>query len=67
MHCCFAIIPDDISSESAGPVALFQSIEDAMDWGLSRYKGGSFRVRYERLMLVEPDDAKPEKRTRLLG
>ena len=67
MQCCYAIIPDDTTDDRSSPVALFQSIEDAMDWGLSRYKGGSFRVRYERLMLVEPDQAPAAKRGKKLG
>ena len=35
------------------PVALFASIEDAMDWALTRYKGGSFRLRYEPVAVIE--------------
>ena len=31
--------------------------EDAMDWALSRYKGGSFRLRYEPVAVIERDTA----------
>ena len=54
--CCFAIIPDDGITEHHQPVALFASIEDAMDWALSRYKGGSFRLRYEPVAVVEREN-----------
>ena len=53
--CCFAIIPDDGIGDPRQPVALFASIEDAMDWALSRYKGGSFRLRYEPVAVIERD------------
>lgn len=56
--CCFAIIPDDGISEQRQPVALFASIEDAMDWALSRYKGGSFRLRYEPVAVIERETAR---------
>jgi hypothetical protein len=54
MTCCFAIIPEDaLFNPASQPVALFETIEDAMDWGLQRYKGGTFRVRYQPMMAVE--------------
>jgi hypothetical protein len=59
MTCCFAIIPDETGAERAQPVALFADIEDAIDWGLARYKGGSFRLRYEPVAVVESDDRLP--------
>jgi hypothetical protein len=48
--CCFAILPDEEPEEGAvvRPVAMFETIEDAMDWGLHHYKGGAFRVRYQK-------------------
>lgn len=48
--CCFAILPDDEPEEgvTVRPVAMFETIEDAMDWGLHHYKGGAFRVRYQK-------------------
>ena len=49
--CCFAILPDqepDAGGASPRPVAMFETIEDAMDWGLHHYKGGAFRVRYQK-------------------
>src|SRR5688572_14829853 len=33
MNCCYAIVPDG----SLEPVALFEALEDAMDWGLKRF------------------------------
>jgi hypothetical protein len=55
--CCFAIIPDDGITDQVQPVALFSSIEDAMDWALTRYKGGSFRLRYEQVAVIEKETA----------
>jgi hypothetical protein len=55
--CCFAVIPDDGIVDQKTPVALFASIEDAMDWALNRYKGGSFRLRYEPVAVIEREDA----------
>jgi hypothetical protein len=55
--CCFAIIPDDAISDHSQPVALFASIEDAMDWALTRYKGGTFRLRYEPVAVIERESA----------
>lgn len=52
--CCFAIVPDDDGAEASPadvrPVAMFETIEDAMDWGLHHYKGGAFRVRYQKFV-----------------
>ena len=49
--CCFAIVPDeDAADTDVRPVAMFETIEDAMDWGLHHYKGGSFRVRYQKFV-----------------
>jgi hypothetical protein len=55
--CCFAVIPDDGIVDHQTPVALFASIEDAMDWALTRYKGGSFRLRYEPVAVIERETA----------
>ena len=49
----FAIIPDG----SAHPAALFEQLEDAMDWGLRTYGGDAFRIRFLRLLPVESADA----------
>jgi len=40
--CCFAIVPDG----AATPVAVFESIEDAMEWGVLKYGGGRFSIRH---------------------
>ena len=42
MTCCFAIIPDGVDV----PVAVFESLEDAMDWGVRKYGGGQFTIRH---------------------
>jgi hypothetical protein len=42
MNCTFAIIPDG----SSEPAAVFADLEDAMDWGLQRFGGDSFRIRH---------------------
>jgi hypothetical protein len=42
MTCCFAIIPDGTTE----PAALFEELEDAMEWGLRRYGDDRFQIRY---------------------
>lgn len=42
MTCCFAIIPD---GEDV-PVAVFENLEDAMEWGVRKYGGGQFTIRH---------------------
>ena len=47
MSCCFAIFVDEgAADEAARPVACFESLEDALDWGGRRFAGRSFRIRY---------------------
>ena len=40
--CCFAIIPDGVDV----PVAVFENLEDAMDWGVRKFGGGRFTIRH---------------------
>src|SRR6187431_558859 len=40
--CCFAFIPDGVDV----PVAVFENLEDAMDWGVRKYGGGRFTIRH---------------------
>jgi hypothetical protein len=54
--CCFAIIPD----RSHQPLALFADLQDAMDWGLSRLGGNSFRIKYISIARIENEDAVPK-------
>jgi hypothetical protein len=42
LTCCFAIIPDG----NEVPVAVFESLEDAMEWGVHKYGGGRFTIRH---------------------
>jgi hypothetical protein len=42
LTCCFAIIPDGIEV----PVAVFENLEDAMEWGVRKYGGGRFTIRH---------------------
>jgi hypothetical protein len=49
MNCCYAIVPDG----SDDPAALFEELEDAMDWGLRRYGGDAFQIRYVEVTAVE--------------
>ncbi len=42
MNHCFAIVPDDKNE----PVALFDDLEDAMEWGLMKFGGDRFRIRH---------------------
>jgi hypothetical protein len=50
--CCFAIIPD----RSHQPLAMFSDLQDAMDWGLKRLGGNSFRIKYISIARVERED-----------
>jgi hypothetical protein len=40
--CCFGIFPDGVPR----PVAVFQDLEDAIDWGVRRYGSGRFGIRH---------------------
>ena len=42
LTCCFAIIPDGVEV----PVAVFENLEDAMEWGVRKYGGGRFTIRH---------------------
>jgi hypothetical protein len=56
VDCCFAIFPDETPPGArARPIAIFDTLEDAMDWALQRFKGGAFRLRYERFVLVDDE------------
>ena len=56
LSCCFAIVPDESpAGEAARPLAMFESLEDAMEWGSQRYAGGAFRIRY--LQVVTMSDS----------
>lgn len=54
--CCFAIIPD----RSHQPLAMFADLQDAMDWGLRRLGGNSFRIKYISIARIENEDANPQ-------
>ena len=58
MSCCFAIIPDECpAGEAARPLAMFESLEDAMEWGSQRYAGGAFRIRYLQVLTMSEDES----------
>jgi hypothetical protein len=60
VDCCFAIFPDETASGArARPIAIFDTLEDAMDWALQRFKGGAFRLRYERFVLLDDGQNEP--------
>jgi hypothetical protein len=46
---CFAVFPDGAGS----PAAVFEDLEDAMDWGLKRYGDDAFGIRYLEMAKVE--------------
>ena len=51
---CFAILPDEPSADGTSrPLALFQTLEDAIEWGSKRYQGGAFRIRFVQFVPVE--------------
>lgn len=41
-RCCFVVVPDITGTASA----QFEELTDAIDWGLARYGGDRFAVRY---------------------
>ena len=55
MTCCYAIIPDG----SGQPAALFEDLEDAVEWALHRYGDDSFRIRYVQVAPVETAERRP--------
>jgi hypothetical protein len=61
VHLCFAIFPDrEASARSTGaPIALFDSLEDAMNWGLGRFPGGAFRLKYLQYVVLEGEQQTP--------
>jgi hypothetical protein len=52
---CYGVFLD----EASRPVAFFRELEDAMDWGLSRFGDDAFRIRYVEVARVERDEARP--------
>ena len=54
LTCCFAIIPDG----NDVPVAVFENLEDAMDWGVRKYGGGRFTIRHMPIQQSAPFPAK---------
>ena len=61
MSGCFAILPDESAEGTVTSApALFDNLEDALEWGARRYRGGTFRVRYvavEEMPAPKPADA----------
>ncbi len=51
----YAIIPDDHTE----PSAIFQDLEEAITWALSRHGNDRFRIRHVDLLPVEPGDRRP--------
>lgn len=49
MMSLFAVFPDG----AINPAAVFENLEDAMDWGLSRYGDDAFGIRYLEMAQVE--------------
>ena len=38
---------------------MFADLQDAMDWGLKRLGGNSFRIKYISIARIESEDAAP--------
>ena len=59
---CFVILPDEKSegTVTAAP-ALFENLEEALEWGARRYRGGTFRVRYVAVEEVPPPQPSSER------
>jgi hypothetical protein len=54
MNCCFAVYPDN--DEPRSPQAVFETLEDALEWASVRVPGGACRIGHIALMLVQRDD-----------
>ena len=46
---CFAIIPD----KDERIAAMFEDLEDAMDWGLEAYGNNAFTIRFVEMARIE--------------
>jgi hypothetical protein len=55
LTCCFAIIPDGFDI----PVAVFENLEDAMEWGVHKYGGGRFTIRH--MPVTQSESARAKK------
>ena len=51
---CYGIFPDG----SANPSAVFENLEDAMEWGLKRYGDDAFGIKYLEVARVERAEAR---------
>jgi hypothetical protein len=49
MISCFAVFPDNAPT----PTAVFEDLEDAMEWGLRRYGDNAFGIRHVEMARVE--------------
>lgn len=49
---CYGIFPDG----AVNPSAVFESLEDAMEWGLKRYGDDAFGIKYLEVARVERGD-----------
>jgi hypothetical protein len=49
MELCFAVVADGEEQ----PAAVFQTLEDALDWALFRLGSDNFRVRHLRLVPLD--------------
>jgi hypothetical protein len=58
MNCCYGIFRD---GETA-PVAVFEDLEDAMEWGVLKFGGGRFSIRHVPLA-AEPTPSSGERQT----
>ena len=51
MRCYYAVLPDG----QERPSAVFEQLEDAIDWGLGRHGADAFRIR--RMDVIEVNHA----------
>ena len=63
MMSCFAVFPDG----AGAPAAVFENLEDAMDWGLKRYGDDAFGIRYLEMAQVETRRTARRPRSGLAG
>ncbi len=59
----FAIVPEDPSSPSGlgHPVAVFEHLEDALEWAALRFAARPFRIRYVSLLETGGDVPLPPR------
>ena len=57
LPCCFAVVRDEDDSQ---PLAVFQHLEDALDWANGRFRRRPFRIRQVQLLRLEEERSRAD-------